>query len=673
MYRPKKYVRLDPLLRTPRLADVRNLLAAASKSRSCTVEQPWRSENLKMPFSLTVRVELGGSGEPVWTLYEGDGSKSRVMWSTGFGDVELLYDVLTLSLPSDGPNIFDPNSRPSTFSSSGAAVGASSAATSSAESSHESSTGQRPASFYEATDFSSNAGFSLEPSPELSPQSSQDSSPSSYPAHLAGDDFYTAEPAFEKSGSANKTQTSEFMIEPTNVTISAGNSSTSTSASAASENPSTVGPLDSSITPAAAAQLANSGQVPAQAPAPGQASGQYTAVPGNAQNYPPNFQQPYPPSGQFTQTGEHIVPVGQPGYPPNMPANYPPQYPNVPGNVQNYPTNLPPNHPSNYPANYPQNYPGQYPGVPAGQPNYPPNYQYPNAFGQNYPPGYPPNYAVPPQQVPGESLSTASTVPLSYGPSGAAMPTDPYGNLGMLPHPDLIKKRPVVMLGTFLVEAGLVPSSTIDAALQVQALVSQGTLSAMKAAEAVRRAHQRGGYVEPENIQSTATNEAIVRVKPQLGQVLVMAGIITATQLKAGLRMQEAMHAGAMTMPEAVDSLHRELSLAGQPVPSAQAEKIDIEEIRKIVALLRQAGMLSDADIEAATKVDATGGANVVKVLLASSKLDQLTIDAATTCQRFIDGGHLRPDQAFMALHYCQRMRVTFEEAASELALDTKK
>jgi hypothetical protein len=321
-----------------------------------------------------------------------------------------------------------------------------------------------------------------------------------------------------------------------------------------------------------------------------------------------------------------------------------------------------------YPANYPPGYPPQnYP------PNYPANYQYPAAPGQNYPPGYPPNYPVPPQQVPGDGLVTASTVPVSYGPGGAPVPADPYANLGMLPHPDLVKKRPVVMLGTFLVEAGLVPSSTIDAALQVQALVSQGTLSAMKAAEAVRRAHQRGGYVEPENIQATATNEAIVRVKPQLGQVLVMAGIITATQLKAGLRLQEAMHAGAMTMPEAVDSLHKELSLVGHPVPRPEAEKVDVEEITKIVALLKQAGMLTDADIEAATKVDATGGANVIKVLLASSKLDQLTIDAATSCQRFIDGGHLRPDQAFMALHYCQRMRVSFEEAASELALDTKK
>lgn len=110
MYRPKKYQRLEPLARTPKLSDVRRLLEAGTKARSCTVEQPWRSEKMKMPFSLTVRVEVGGS-EPIWTLYEGEGSNSRVMWSTAFNDVDLLYDVLTLSLPSDGPNIFDPANR----------------------------------------------------------------------------------------------------------------------------------------------------------------------------------------------------------------------------------------------------------------------------------------------------------------------------------------------------------------------------------------------------------------------------------------------------------------------------------------------------------------------------------------------------------------------------------
>src|SRR5471030_790860 len=111
MYRPKKYIRLNQLPRMPRLADVKNLHEEGKKARSCTVELPWRTEKLGMTFSLTVRVEVGGS-EPIWTLYEGEGNRSRVMWSTGFADVDLLYDVLTLSLPADGPNIFAPQAEP---------------------------------------------------------------------------------------------------------------------------------------------------------------------------------------------------------------------------------------------------------------------------------------------------------------------------------------------------------------------------------------------------------------------------------------------------------------------------------------------------------------------------------------------------------------------------------
>jgi len=363
--------------------------------------------------------------------------------------------------------------------------------------------------------------------------------------------------------------------------------------------------------------------------------------------------------------------TGQSGqqYPPGQPYSLPPGYA--------YP-----------PANYP---PANYPAA-----NYPPGY------------GYPPGYPYP-----------ASTVPLNYG--GGPTAADPYANNLVMPNPELMNKRPMVMLGTFLVEAGLVPKTTIDAALQVQALVSQGTLSAMKAAEAVRRAHQRGGFVEPENIQSTMQpNDSVVRVKPQLGQVLVMAGIISAAQLKAGLRMQDAMRSGALTMEQAVTAIQTELggsqalpspafadadissssssssssafnasqaelksqtsgargpaaaSVSGSNMEAAKAESPDSEETILGLLLLKQAGLLTDTDLEVAGKVRSSRGGELTTILFAAGKVDKLTVDAATTCQRFIEGGNLRVDQAIMALHYCQRMRVPFEEAASELGFDTQ-
>jgi len=660
MYRPKKYVRLEPLARTPRLADIRNLLEEGRKSRSCTIEQPWKSEKLKLAFSLTVRVELGSTSEPIWTLYEGEGNMSRVMWSTGFGDVELLYDVLTLSLPSDGPNIFDPNSRPSNYEPTGSTsssrsnqlfnpaedAGSESERFSASSSSTSipaipSNTGERPASFYESGVRAANNSDAY---------SDASTASGSYPPHLAESEFFTAEQpiSVDNTQSDSKMRTSEFMIEPANISIEVGQPRS-----------------ESQLTP------------PANPEFPSQFQSQEISIP--AGYYQQQAGQPpvAPGAPQYPQGGQPMPPA-QPGQPPQPGFGYPPGY--------------------------------NYQPVP-GQP-YPPQAPYPMPPGYVYPPGYPPVNYPPGYGYPSGYPYPASTVPLNYGPGAVTPPPDPYANNLMMPSPELMNKRPMVMLGTFLVEAGLVPKTTIDAALQVQALVSQGTLSAMKAAEAVRRAHQRGGFVEPENIQSTVQpNESVVRVKPQLGQVLVMAGIISAAQLKAGLRMQDAMRTGALTMEQAVTTLHNELGNESKPKapepetgaqtfekdrsqtgsgqartqtnagasntgsklqPPAEVEEPDSEEAKKALTLLTQAGLLTEVDLEAANRVRTTRGGELTKILAAAGKVDKLTIEAATTCQRFIEGGHLRVDQAIMALHYCQRMRVPFEEAASELGLDTK-
>jgi hypothetical protein len=228
------------------------------------------------------------------------------------------------------------------------------------------------------------------------------------------------------------------------------------------------------------------------------------------------------------------------------------------------------------------------------------------------------------------------------------------------------------MLGTFLVEAGLVPKTTIDSALQVQVLVSQGTLSPVKAAEAVRRAHLRGGGLEPEeSVSAFKPNDGVVRIKPQIGQVLVMAGIITAVQLKAALYLQDVMRSGSMSMEEAVELLKREINPAQVKTQTAeQIKAASAEDFTKAIALAKQAGLVTDSDIGAAQKVKEKHGGEISKILVVAGKLDQLTLDAAKTCQKCVDEGKLRVDQAIMALHYCQRMRVPFEEAVEELGYD---
>ncbi|MBS1990929.1 MAG: hypothetical protein JSS83_10455 [Cyanobacteria bacterium SZAS LIN-3] len=604
MYRPKKYIRLNQLPRMPRLSDVKNLHEEGKKARSCTVELPWRTEKLGMTFSLTVRVDTGNS-EPIWTLYEGEGNRSRVMWSTGFADVDLLYDVLTLSLPADGPNIFaprteEPRAKPAVRSEPDPAV--------------------YDREKYRAQVQEADAGFTRSP-------------------FLSDEDQFMKPVPFESyaKGESTTAKSDEFKITPSESDASAVSAKELFEAAspAVADSPTEKsGNIDKSEfkTPERPAEKVD------RAPAPtadfvNPLAEPQIALGAHHQAAAPAYPDPL-------QTGQYQQPL--PPYP--APPGYPPQpgYPPYP-QQQGYPA----------PPGYPP-YPGQ-PGYPVPPQGYPPQPGYPQHPGAGvsgqYPSVYPPQPGYP-----------------GVGVSGQYPPALPYPPVP----PMMTNKKPAVMLGTLLVEAGLVPKSTIDSGLQVQVLVSQGTLSPVKAAEAVRRAHLRGGGLDPEEDKSPIRpNDSVVRIKPQLGQVLVMAGIITAVQLKAALHLQEAMRTGNMAMDEAVELLKREANPS--QVKSQSAEQIKaspVEDFSKAIALAKQAGLIAEADLEAANKVKEKHGGEISKILVVAGKLDQLTIDAAQSCQKLVDGGKLRVDQAIMGLHYCQRMRVPFEEAARELGFD---
>jgi len=601
VYRPKKYIRLNQLPRMPRLADVKNLHEEGKKARSCTVELPWRTEKLGMTFSLTVRVDTGNS-EPIWTLYEGEGNRSRVMWSTGFADVDLLYDVLTLSLPADGPNIFAPQ----------------------VEEKPKPAVRAEPEQKYYDKEQFRNQPRAFDPGEDFS-------SP-----FLRDDDQFMKPVPFESYAKSDKKERDkdEFKITPADTGADASKASARELFEAASQAVPEPAAKDSSIdksefkTPAKAEE-----DKVDRSPAPTADFVNPLAEPQIALGA--QHQQPGSPYYDPSQNAAQHQGGGAAGYPPAQ--GYPPGYP------------PPPN--------------------PYGQP--PPGYPAPNPYGQPMPPGYPP----PPQgypPMPGVGVSgqyPAAPYPPGYpGVSGQYPSPLPYPPMPQM----MTNKRPAVMLGTLLVEAGLVPKSTIDSGLQVQVLVSQGTLSPVKAAEAVRRAHLRGGGLDPEDDKNAfKPNDSVVRIKPQLGQVLVMAGIITAVQLKAALFLQDGIRNGQMTMEEAVELLKREINPAQVKTQTAeQMKSAPAEDFTKAIAMAKQAGLIAEADIEAANKVKEKHGGEISKILVVAGKLDQLTLDAAHSCQKLVDSGKLRVDQAIMGLHYCQRMRVPFDEAANELGFD---
>ena len=245
-----------------------------------------------------------------------------------------------------------------------------------------------------------------------------------------------------------------------------------------------------------------------------------------------------------------------------------------------------------------------------------------------------------------------------YSPPSDPPPPVPIDN-------DLIKKRPNVLLGNFLVDAGLIPDATLSSALQLQEMVRSGALSTTQAAEAVRRAHNRGGALDP-NIFSASPPRDDVRdmkaVAPPLGQILVEAGLISIAVLKAALNLQEVVRNGAMSKDDAVQGFIREhFGKTGKHGTSEPPEAV------KAIDLIKKAGLLQEQDFQAAVKVKVKHGGEVSKILAAAGKLDTNTYEAALKCNELMEQGRLKMEQAMIGLHYCQRSRATFDDAVEDL------
>jgi hypothetical protein len=227
---------------------------------------------------------------------------------------------------------------------------------------------------------------------------------------------------------------------------------------------------------------------------------------------------------------------------------------------------------------------------------------------------------------------------------------------------DLIAKRPNILLGDFLVETGLIPLSTLEAALQLQGMVRNGTLSTAQAAEAVRRAHNRGGQMEQFTPTEPSPDGSTAKVNaPPLGEILVEAGLIRVSILKAALNLQDVVRTGALTKEQAVSAFIEE------HFGKADQSSINAAHDEKVLRLFIKAKLISQSDIDAAEAVRKKHGGDVAKILEAAGKFDRKTFESAAVCQNLVDENRLKIEQAIIALHYCQRSRVSFDDAIEEL------
>jgi serine/threonine protein kinase len=83
--------------------------------------------------------------------------------------------------------------------------------------------------------------------------------------------------------------------------------------------------------------------------------------------------------------------------------------------------------------------------------------------------------------------------------------------------------------------------------------------------------------------------------------------------------------------------------------------------------LLRQAGIVSQEDLDNVSHLAAEVGGDTGAMLLATGKLEKWTLDAANKCKSLIEKGALEIPRAIILLNYCSRARAGFDEAVRDL------
>lgn len=91
-----------------------------------------------------------------------------------------------------------------------------------------------------------------------------------------------------------------------------------------------------------------------------------------------------------------------------------------------------------------------------------------------------------------------------------------------------------------------------------------------------------------------------------------------------------------------------------------------------IVKLLKQAGLITDAELEKAISLDERGRRELGNYLVENGIIDRKTLHSAVLLQGFIERDVMKVEKAIIALHYCQRSRISLEEALEELGWKIK-
>lgn len=252
-------------------------------------------------------------------------------------------------------------------------------------------------------------------------------------------------------------------------------------------------------------------------------------------------------------------------------------------------------------------------------------------------------------------------------------------------------------VGKMLAVSGVVSHAVLARALEIQVLLREGKMSYGQALEILRSeslrilpvemtAEQRGlSKQDPSNkrvrlgellmLSGVLTEGDMLNVlemglttpKP-LGDILKDSGLISEAVLEMALKLQDMISKGVLDIRAGAAAL-QELAITGKEVDPTECVFDNDKEIR-LGDLLKQTGLVDNADIQEAIAWSSTYPAMIGKMLVVAGSIDEGTLLAALRCQFLMRNGALNDEEASQALLYAQRHRMSLDDALEELGID---
>lgn len=237
-------------------------------------------------------------------------------------------------------------------------------------------------------------------------------------------------------------------------------------------------------------------------------------------------------------------------------------------------------------------------------------------------------------------------------PSSAAPPpaqtamTPLLGDSGVFKRIDmsLISKTQTLDLGTLLLNAHLIKQTTLEAALKIQGMVDDGKIDPEIAPAALERFHGEGSRID-----NYLTGDVLEKMRDK------------AKNAPPAPPPKSAAPTPAASAPTG------ETDKPAAPLKKGQKSPEEIQKIRNAFDLLKQAGIITDTDIQTAQTVLRKHGGDIVDILVSAGKFDKNTFEAAHIVRPLIEATLMKLEQAIIVLNYCCRSRVDFDTAIDEM------